>query len=100
MFVLMEVLTKRGANMAYLCGQGCDEDNMAGQGMEFKQEYPVVAYAHCASPCLNLLLCDTCTLPVIRNAVGAVFKNDCTRAHWKDKRVAAGILRDAESGAA
>lgn len=39
-----------------------------------QQGYPAAAYTHCASHCLNPALCDSCTLPATRNAVGTVRK--------------------------
>ena len=37
-----------------------------------RRSYPLALYTHCASHCLNLALSKACTVPTVRNSLGAV----------------------------
>ena len=41
-----------------------------------KQHSPLAIYTHCAGQCLNLVISNSCSIPIIRNAVDKI-KNVC-----------------------
>lgn len=74
---LLRLLTDTGVNISYMCGQGYDgAANMSGRlnGVQavIQRDLPAALYLHCASHCLNLALCSSCSVPEIRNAFGVI----------------------------
>lgn len=74
---IVKFLVNVGIDMENLRGQGYDGASaMAGKanGVQaaIREKYPTALYTHCASHCLNLVLCAACSVADIRHCFGTV----------------------------
>lgn len=66
-----------GINIQYLRGQGYDgAASMSGRfnGVQsiIKKQYKTAVYVHCSAHVLNLVICSSCEIACIRNAMGVI----------------------------
>ena len=66
-----------GMDLQYLRGHGYDgASNMSGsiKGVQacMAHDHPLAPYVHCVSHALNLVLCESCSVPPVRNCLGVV----------------------------
>ncbi|XP_042146012.1 52 kDa repressor of the inhibitor of the protein kinase-like [Ixodes scapularis] len=74
---IIKFLSGVGINLRYLRGQGYDgaaamSGRLNGVQAAVLEEHPSALFLHCASHCLNLVLCDAATVPDIRNCMSTV----------------------------
>ena len=74
---ILQLVQSVGIDLGFCHGQGYDGASaMSGRlnGVQaiIRKSYPLALYTHCASHCLNLALGKACTVPIIRNSLGAV----------------------------
>ena len=74
---ILNTIQSIGIDLSFCHGQGYDgASSMSGRlhGVQavLRQSYPLALYTHCASHCLNLALGKACTVPIIRNTIGAL----------------------------
>ena len=74
---ILQLVRSVGIDLGFCHGQGYDGASaMSGRlnGVQaiIRRSYPLALYTHCASHCLNLALGKACTVPIIRNSLGAV----------------------------
>jgi hypothetical protein len=74
---LKQSLSEMGINLNHLRGQGYDgATSMSGKfqgcAVIMREQFPQAVYVHCASHSLNLALCHSCNIPVIRNCLGTM----------------------------
>ena len=70
-------LTNLGLELKNIRGQGYDgASNMSsarvGVQALIRHESPLAVYTHCSSHCLNLVICHSCSQPLIRNALDSM----------------------------
>lgn len=73
----IKFLTGVGIDVRHLRGQGYDgaaamSGCLNGVHAAISEEYPMALFLHCASHCLNLVLCDAATVPEIRNCMSTI----------------------------
>ena len=71
----MDTITKAELNLDNLRGKGYDgAGNMfckvKGASTIILNKYPKTTYVHCRSHVLNLLILNTCKMPIIQNMMG------------------------------
>ncbi|XP_025196209.1 zinc finger MYM-type protein 1-like [Melanaphis sacchari] len=74
---LIKSLENFGINIQYLRGQGYDgAASMSGRfnGVQsiIKKQYKTAVYVHCSAHVLNLVICSSCEMACIRNAMGVI----------------------------
>ena len=75
--LILESVAKFGLDLKYLCGKGFDgASNMSGayHGARaiIQQQCPLAVYVHCRAHALNLAIVHSCSIPQVRNMLGAV----------------------------
>ena len=72
---IKEVLGHLGVDISNCRGQGYDgasnmSSNRVGVQALIRQDAPKAVYTHCSGHCLNLVIANSCSLPVVRNTLG------------------------------
>lgn len=74
---IIENLVKFGLDVSFLRGQGYDgaasmSGKVRGAHAFIQQDNPLAVYSHCAAHNFNLVVTDTCNIPLIRNSLGTL----------------------------
>ena len=67
-------LTNLGLDLKNIRGQGYDgassmSSNRVGVQALIRQHSPLAFYTHCSGHCLNLVICHSCSFPIVRNVI-------------------------------
>lgn len=67
-------LTSLGLDLKNIRGQGYDgasnmSSNRVGVQALIREHSPLAFYTHCSGHCLNLVICHSCTFPIVRNVI-------------------------------
>jgi hypothetical protein len=67
-------LTNLGLDLKNIRGQGYDgassmSSNRVGVQALIRQHSPLAFYTHCSAHCLNLVICHSCSFPIVRNVI-------------------------------
>lgn len=99
---ILGCLRSNGIKCEYLVGQGYDgaramSGKFHGAQSYIQREYNMALYVHCAAHSLNLVVSETCEVPLIRNCMGTieaiyVFFNTPKRGEELKMQISNGLL--------